>query len=271
MTERLYTNEELSEIQETASTLNFNFPPGIEVSFPGIDFLSIMKISTNHKLILTRGNLDTGFNHIHARHDFFSEIFFFKENQADAPTKFDKKIIPISDYPKIADQIYNFDNRSYKNNNQDLFEVYEGFYNSSCNLSGKYRLVLYKDTKIIHTLFPIDNKRKKKTKTKLARGRIQISYEADNVYKIAVPYFDSKRKLIYLIIIHNNPDKNETTFVIQSHHENGDYKNIYKIYETTYEKFPSKAHETITWQNRDLSIIERHFKTIDSQEKTHYH
>lgn len=269
MDEILFTKQEIKSIVENAKSFQINFPPQlIPVGF-GQNHTSILRISPINKLILARGNVYTGFDHIHSRHDFFSTEFFFnKDGKSDRPTKFPTKILPIIDYVEISDVVFKPENLSSKNNRPNDFDVYDGVIELNNHLTGKYRLILYKGTKIIHTLHAIDDKKKKTTKTDYARGALQVEHNKNSdIYKIAIPYFNFQRKLIFLIIIYNNPAQNKTEFVIQSHDEQGECKNIYKIYEKSYEKFPSLTHEKITWQNRNLSIIEQYFNSIENQEK----
>lgn len=269
MNEILLTKEEIQSIIEESKLFQIIIPNNdLILTGYGQQHTSVLRISPKNKLILIRGNHYTGFIHIHNRHEFFStEIFFNKDGKVDTPTKFHKKSIPIIDYIDIADTIFKPDNLSAKNNRPNEFDVYDGVFDSNNYLAGKYRLVIYKETKIIHTLHALDDKKKKKTKTGYARGKLQVEQNSNlGTYKIAIPYFNNKKELKFLILICNDPNKNKTEFIIQSHDSKGEFKNIYKIGEKAYEKFPSISHEIITWQNRDLSIIERQFNYIEEQE-----
>ncbi|MBL7913051.1 MAG: hypothetical protein JNJ41_18455 [Bacteroidia bacterium] len=273
MTERLLNRDEIESIILKSASLNIVYPKDIEPFFVGMELTSILKISKINRLIFVKGNIYTGFDHIHARHDFFSEELFFVDEKVDQPTRFSSKIVPIVDYPRVADSIYSDLNKSEKNKRPDLFDIYDGVFDSTCSLKGKYRLILYKNTRVVHTLFPIDNnkKKKKKSKTNLGRGRLQTDKNINSdTYKIAIPYFDARHKLKYLIILYNSIAERKTEFVIQSHDNKGNSRHIYKITESIYEEFPSDAHERITWQNRNLSIIERYFNKVDEYEKMHY-
>jgi hypothetical protein len=129
-------------------------------------YSDIMKISPIHELILINGNNDTGFEHIRIRH----EQWINRPKWIDVQTKtekdknklqdqslFRKDSTPIVDYLKIADSLYTKENLQTTTKNEQ-FDLYKGLHTHSDNETPKYKLLLYKDSKIIHTLYPQSNK-----------------------------------------------------------------------------------------------------------------
>jgi len=164
---------------------------------------NIITISPAQGIIIINGDSHTGFNHIKERHDYWSIHSYFKQHQGDLkvdnPSKFGKKSIPIIDYQDIIDQLYNSDNLDIeKNKRPEVFDLYRGIVTNENNGSENYTMLLYKDTKILHTLFPKskkNNETKKETKTlKYAKGKVQcrLHFKPFVVVVISIPYRDNK-------------------------------------------------------------------------------
>lgn len=165
----------------------------------------IMKISCKGNLILLYGNDDTGFVHINERHSASSlKPIWNKDKKLQNKSKFQKSIIPIFHYLDIAEQIYK---ESYlntdKNKSPEIMDLYEG----EANVNGilqTYRLLLYKNTKIIHNLFPtLTEKNKEKMINKeFYRGCISLStnfLECKQI--ITIPYKNFSNEMIYRLEI----------------------------------------------------------------------
>lgn len=163
----------------------------------------IVKVSKETGLILFYGNSATGYKHIIERHANSTLKPFWKENnKLESPSKFSNEIAPYF-YLKLADQIYKPENlNSHKNTSSEVFELYEG--ESILNgIHGEYRLILYKNTKIINTLYPLSKVANLKLNTgSFARGGISFSYDTKNaVTTLKIPYKDSNDKVVYQIVI----------------------------------------------------------------------
>ena len=137
--EELFSIDEINEIIQEATKDDYKQP---NLFFPTLSKLQIYKVSKKG-LILVHGNEFTGKKHIELRHCITSR-HPFKDN----PTKF--IVVPI-EYLTVADSIYKESNLDIaKNSRPDLFECYTGKHNDTT-----YRLILYKNSKIIHTLYAI--------------------------------------------------------------------------------------------------------------------
>jgi hypothetical protein len=167
---------------------------------------NVINLSQHNGLILTAGNEATGFEHIHSRHDFFSMKPYWRiENGKEHltnPSRFSFKSVPIFDYIEIADQLYNDSCRSDNEcKNPQHFEMYRGLVNY-VNEQHEFDLLLYRNTKIIHGLYPRKSvtERKKPSKFHFFRGNVDSSYDvAANVVQITIPYLNSTNKRVYAV------------------------------------------------------------------------
>lgn len=151
--ELLLTFEEIGSILYDASDPKYQVS---NLMHPGFKKTDIMRISQDKKLILFKGNAHTGYQHIFERHNPLLKGATWSEGGSiNESTKFSFNHIPILDYLIIAEEIYDAKNlNSDKNTKPHSFDLYIGSYTDQWNVSNSYRLLLYKDTKIIHNLFP---------------------------------------------------------------------------------------------------------------------
>lgn len=158
----------------------------------------VMRITPKNKLILIYGDEHTGFTHINNRHNYWSQEAYWKKNnvnQLDTPSKFEKTLLPIKDYVEIIDNLYCQKNINLeKNNKPELFDLYFGNASSSNLKDAKYKMLLYKGTKIVHTLYPTSDKNKKKI-LDYRRGKPQGKQEKTHTV-ISIPYYDRDNKVI---------------------------------------------------------------------------
>lgn len=196
----LLTQEEIQFIIEDSNNSDYTIE---NLVHPSSNKTDVMKVSKDTGLILFYGNASTGFKHILERHDNVSLKAFWKENnKLETPSKFPNEIAPFH-YLKIADQIYKEENLNLdKNSNSDNFILYVG----ECVLNGTsaiYRLILYKGTKIIHTLYPSSNVNNLKLNTgSFARGSVSFSNDFQNsVISLKIPYKNIYNEVVYEIVI----------------------------------------------------------------------
>lgn len=166
--------------------------------------LSILKVTSEKGLIFIWGDCDTGFNHLNDRHNYWSEKTYWEnKNQIiklSDPSKFSKESLPIIDYPKISEAIYVEENLNIeKNKHPEIFDVYIGEVEDDTKKLLRYRMVLYKGTKIVHTLFPEQTKHnKKRVEINLRRGRAKGKFYIEQCkIDIEVPYYDNNDIAIY--------------------------------------------------------------------------
>jgi len=189
----------------------------------GKDPLTIIKMSQKG-LILIKGTDDTGHIHISQRHFSNSKTYwdnFYDHNgtiihkkdrigrkkyRLDNPSSFHSESLGFIDIPNIADQIYhrkNLDNS--KNKHNELFDIYVGLAKGMDENRIKYKLITYKNSKIIHTLFPLTKEfnHQKKRITNFARQSPGCTI-GDSI-QINIPYIDEHKIKRYIFILRQNP------------------------------------------------------------------
>ena len=174
MTECLLTNEEIRIILEI---LEYNpaFRHPDVISF-GNERTSIVKVTPINGLIIIKGDSHTGFTHINERHNYWSDNYYWKEEsnsiKLDDPSKFSRKSIPIMDYANVAETLFSEANRNIeKNKRPEIFAMFSGEVEDVNNGKMKYHMLLYKDTKIVHTIFPHKKKHNKEKHINYRRGK----------------------------------------------------------------------------------------------------
>jgi hypothetical protein len=188
MKETLLTTGEIEKISTKAKYSILN-NPGFVGQFTKFK-TDIFSISPNKKLIFIQGDNFTGLQHINMRHRFYTNAHSkISENEFVATSRFPKDSGTLFDYQKISESVYNPENMDSKNNNPELFDVYKGKVDET-----EYRLILYKDTKIVHTLFPVERKKPKK---KFEKTDIVAQWHDLVTLLAVIPYFDSNQVLRY--------------------------------------------------------------------------
>ncbi|OJX49857.1 MAG: hypothetical protein BGO88_08895 [Flavobacterium sp. 38-13] len=262
--EILLTWEEINSILEDARTNILGKYSGLRTfanSNPSP--LTILRITDTNGLILIRGQKYTGYEHIKLRHNSYNPNVYWRDENTkfviEKPSLFPKEIPPLY-FADVADQVFKPDNKLENNRTNSPFDVYEGFCTIS-NVTEKYKLLLYTETKIIHTLYPINNKLKtKKVKNfDFARGEVIVDDTTDKTKRfIAIPYHTYEGIFMYDIIIEKDFTLNKENIYIRR--LNNNQKNaLGSILLLTREliefKFPSK--EGKYYQQADLTSIER--------------
>lgn len=206
--EKLLTKEEIQSIEKEAENPIYRESKILHL---GMNYFSILRVSIEKGIILIRGNEDTGLEHINLRHNEYQKRPFWKmeldkagneQIKLDNPSKFSNLSIPIFTYTEIADKVFSEENKKIEENkNPDLFDVYSSEFTHRDGSVMKYRLVTYKDSKIIHTLIPL-----KKTYTRdkildLYRGAPhgEQSLMTGNI-KIEIPYLNHENEIICKLI-----------------------------------------------------------------------
>ncbi|MBP6825014.1 MAG: hypothetical protein KA165_00505 [Saprospiraceae bacterium] len=217
----------IKKIEEEAQNPVYKMQGALTFSFASKNPLSIHRV-TPKGLIFIVGTEDTGFTHINQRHSIHSSKTFwanFYDDKGeeivkndilgraklslDNPSNFHPHSIPIVDYVLIADQVFNSDNlKNEKNKHKDLFDVYEGMAVGLNKEEMRYRLILYKDSTIVHTLIPLSKKfnRQEKIVAHFARRHPTMTHDTkDNRFQIDIEYTDEYGTVRYIFIIRNNP------------------------------------------------------------------
>lgn len=263
------TEIEIEKIEYEARTNPIFKISGLRVfSKSNPDFRDIIAIS-DKGLILIRGNSKTGYLHIKERHDFWTIKRYSDGDKFQAQSKFPKEILPI-DYLKIANKIYLQENLVIKNEHKDAnqFEKYVGLYPLEGVIEEEINLVLYKGTKIIHSLYPQNkkyNKDRNKIKYPYTRGevRVEINYK-NQVNEIFVPFFNIDNKLKYGLVIKRFYDEKIEEWYVLIYDNDEEVKSFKPFGQKSLTFFEGGKFAKTTFQHCDLKIIENYLLQIDS-------
>ena len=175
------------------------------------NWFSILKISPIG-LIHIYGNRDTGWAHIISRHSYYSDDLYFGDGSLGNPSRFQSATTAIFDWVRIADDVFNngqVDEREHPDAAQ--FIKYTGRSANYEGANGKeldFILILYRDTKIVHSLFPKKDMVPAGKRSKLKQFKRSISdATASTTYwydflTITIFYLNSELTARYLIIVH---------------------------------------------------------------------
>ncbi|NRS90862.1 hypothetical protein HNQ02_003809 [Flavobacterium sp. 7E] len=270
--ERILTESEIKLIESEAKNNPIFKFYGLKIfNVSKLNYLNIITLS-DRNLILIKGNLDTAYEHIKIRHEYWSTQPYPKGEGFQAQSKFPNDIYPAK-FIKIADSIYSPENLIENNDHKDSdkFEKYFGAYSFDNITEEKINLILYKGTKIIHSLYPQSNKYNKnrnRTKYPFSRGIIQINTNSLNKNKeIHIPYFGTDLKLKYTILIEKFIEKEIEEWRILAFDGNRNYKFDYYIGEKKISEFRGETSERISYQHCDLKHIEELILQIERSKK----
>jgi len=225
---------------------------------------SIHTISPVKRLIFTEGNEYTGYKHLRERHSqhVYKNYWISAENgmiKLDRPSKFHPDIAPIH-YPKIADAIFSPENKNVtKNHRPELFDKYTGLYVHKDNPPEKLHLLTYKDTRVVHTMYPDKKKHNLKAVAKFGKGhvkaiRVLIGSHAD----LIVPYEDPNGIIRYSILVRKFYQEQMERVFIQEHDKNGKPEYLILLGEREINDLDSFDHDRMSdFQHRDLIDYER--------------
>lgn len=266
MNERLLTSDEINFILKDSTDPKYQIENLLHL---GGQLTSIQRISKKSGLILIKGNESTGFDHIMVRHHPTSKAGYWtisEEIKLDNPSRFSLGTIPIYDFLNIADEIFNPENKVTDDRNKKLgdFDLFIGKYTDRKNRTMNYKLLLYKDTLIIHNLIPEKKTFNKKKIIDLRQGFSSASSDLmRGLQTYNVPYYDhlniERAKIIIRLQTHNGRED----WYIQINNKHGEP--IYTHWTLTktvnsYLEVPSRM-TSIDFQE-DLSEIEKTMKKL---------
>jgi len=267
--EILLTAEELFLIEKEAND-NLEYYFDTHVIDGNATHISIKTISKKNKLIIIEGNDFTGFKHLNERHSFLSYKNYwvpFDENlKLDDPSKFNPNMIPIIDYVKIAEVIFCEENKNItKNNRPETFDKFTGFLDNQG--SEKYHLLTYKDTKIVHTLFPDKKKHNRKRKCRFGKGIAKVSTKFPEGYNdLSISYENNKGKIAYSILFRKYYLEKIERLFIQKHDNEENIIEQFLLSSRSFEGFEKFEHSDMhEFQNADLSEFEKLINKIDNR------
>ena len=275
--EQLLTKKEIDEIQYG----NFDNPV---LRYHGIRLMQkdthpktvLIAVSDEHSLLLIKGNQHTGNQHIIERHSYWSIKLYTIQNKNGETvfqhqSRFPGDVSPIH-FLIIADEIYKPENLVLDNPHpdSDKFDLYIGEFQFEKEKKEKVKLLVYKNTKIIHSLFLQSAKYNKKRVKKFRFSRGQVKYakkKPNEIRKVLIPYFDSKFKLCFGITIEKYPQDNREDIIIMIFDPESDDLSSYnyiKIMERPINHFVSEEAEEFNYQHADLREVEQLIQQIDN-------
>jgi hypothetical protein len=207
--EILLTQEQLAAIAADAGDADLKNPHYFHLR--GFDIAAIRRVSAKNELVLVQGNEHTGLEHITARHGFFSLKRTWQRDadggaagRLDDPSRFRPATFPEFDYLTIADQVYSHGTRDILGNyRQDVFDKYIGEYTFSDGKTEPHVLLLYKGTKVIHTLFPKKSTHNRKSPRSFSfiRGHASTSWNVMRcLVTVTLPYYGPENRLAYALV-----------------------------------------------------------------------
>lgn len=280
----IFTVEQVKQIEKASQHYVYQIAL---LTFGSKSPFSILKVSPKG-LIFVNGTDDSGFNHIHKRHLNNSKVAFWtqfkdhkgnvierkdgfgrRKHKLDNPSQFHPYSIPVHDFVIIADTVYNNGNFNLeKNKNPELFDLYDGL---ASGLEGKevlYRLLLYKNSRLVHTLFPLSKDFSPRNPiVHFARqsAKSTVSIPSGQVH-VEVPYTDEYDVVRFIVIIRNDPENPEVEYwFVQANFPNGmpwatvHYMNKKREIDMDTSEFLERLDTT------DLAPLEKLMKNIDSR------
>tara|TARA_Y100001972_G_scaffold116691_1_gene154869 strand:- start:1829 stop:2641 length:813 start_codon:yes stop_codon:yes gene_type:complete len=222
MEEELLSLEEIRIVEEEARNPKYSQPNLLHL---GKNKLSIFRVSSSTGLILINGNQWTGREHIDLRHNPSIRKPYWKETgKLDNQSKFHHALPPIR-YLVVADLIYKPENlRPEKNNRPEVFDLYIGTAELHNLPKTEYKLVTYKDSKIIHSFYVSSNKKpfNKKKILDLRQGWASSTYDPMNgLDTYEIPYFDQGNTERFKIILKTDHFSATDNWFVQVNLEDG--------------------------------------------------
>ncbi len=258
----MLTKEEVSEIEKEVSERPIL--KNQKVFLTGTGYKAIVRVSPIHYIIFVNGNEHFGFEHIHTRHEFWS----IRNDEID-PGRFSRSSIPFYDYTDIADSVYSESNKTTQGNKEpELFDLYIGKRKEKDGSERQYKLLLYKDSRVVHTLYPKNqsNNLKKQKGLPYRRGTVELEDHANKgVLVVRIPYVDKNDRVNYTIIIEKRFEKREEEALILIHDENEKVSHFVQLGKVDGVQFKSKVHELHKWQYKDLRAFEQKILQIEAQ------
>jgi hypothetical protein len=234
---------------------------------------NVLKVTLINELIFIWGDDNTGWNHINQNHLQFQEKPKWRRTKnKDGSNYWQLKrhcfypisTIPFSVYPSIADSIYKPENKTTKKNtNPDMYDLFTGDYHTIKDGIIPFNLLLYKDTKIIHNLYPTSDKFTPNRILKYKRSGLKgVLNPQDDIVKIEIPYLDHNNRTEYQIVFIQDYNQKKEIIVIERYKTDNSQDNFF-ITERKLQ-FDCFSDEVLrSYEFGDLSILEGLILTID--------
>ncbi|NOW94970.1 hypothetical protein [Mucilaginibacter sp. SG564] len=264
MSEQLFTNAELAAIIKEATDNEKRYLDTTVIDGKATA-ASISTISLEKKLIFTVGNEHTGYKHLRERHTLYIYKNYWittddGQVKLDRPSKFHPDMAPGIHITKIADAIFEPENKNVTTNHRpDVFDKYTGSYGFKDNPPEKYHLLTYKDSKIVHTMYPDKKKHNLKAVAKFGKGHVTATRDLQGHHAdLLIPYENKDGKTAYSILIRKFYQEQAERVFIQEHGNDGDIISVFLLGEREINDFKSFDHPMMSrFQHTDLIDYER--------------
>ena len=148
------------------------------------------------KLLFIQGHNDTGLEHINKRHRYYTNEHSPVKGGFIITSRFAPDSGILEDYTRLSEFLFDqqFKVHPPKNKRPDLFDVYQ----AKVEFKGRseFCLILYKDSTIVHTMFPIEKNKKVK---KYKKQNFRIEYSEPGFIRGVISYTDSNNKVRFAL------------------------------------------------------------------------
>lgn len=188
--EILLTVEEIEYISNRAMYSLMMHNPAI-IAQVTKNWWDVMHISPLKKLLFIEGHRYTGLKHINVRHRFYTNEHSAVKGGFVITSRFSPNSGTLPDYSKLAEFLYDEKYKVIeKNKRPDLFDVFQAKVNFKDR--SEFCLIVYKNSRIVHTLFPIEKNKKVR---KYKKEDFFIEYSELNFIRGLIPYTSVKGDL----------------------------------------------------------------------------
>jgi len=266
MESNLLTIDEINLILKESNDPKYQIENLVHI---GGTHVTIQRISKKTGLILIKGNDFTGFDHIMYRHHPASKVGHWKigkPTKLDNPSMFNLGTVPIYDFLNIADDVYKPENKILeKNKKPEMFDLYIGKSKNKKNKDIEFKLLLYKDTRIIHNLYPQKKSFNKKTVlNQLRQGFSSGSWNTmSSIHKYSIPYYDNLNIERAKVIITLNINNGNEDWFIQINNSLGLSLNTQLVHSKVVKSYVDIPFRLTSLDyHEDLSVIEKKIKNM---------
>ena len=185
--EILLSPEEVKLVSEKAKYSLMMHNPAIIGQFTK-NWWDVAHISPFKKLLFIEGQRFTGLEHINMRHRYYTNEHSPISGGYVITSRFAPDAGTLNDYSRLAEFLYDEKYKVIeKNKRPEIFDVYQAKVEFKERL--EYCLIVYKNSKIVHTLFPIE---KNKVVKKFKKHNFFVEYSEFDFIRGFIPYTDKE-------------------------------------------------------------------------------
>lgn len=244
---------------------------------------AITRVSPRHGIIFPFGTSDSGFQHIQERHDYYDgrQTWSAKPSKDGStsihldehPSRFGPRELLIETLPLVVDDILsNPSEKPSQNTRPDMFDVLEGTWTDHAEKKWVCKLILYKGTHIVHTVYPKRTPHRKKKIVDFVRGDAIASLgakEGEVKLRIIVPYLDHLGRIAYQLIVERDYDQTQCMARIEAfdHEKRTGRSFFFGTIERPPLQIGKEETEIRWWSVVDLEPVEKRILALDQHRK----